>query len=56
MKDLFCLMESKLTSKIHTLDASLLVREAKMNPDVLLAHARMLNKTNRQISSHESRS
>ncbi|XP_012215829.2 uncharacterized protein F54H12.2-like [Linepithema humile] len=44
-KDLFCLMESNLVSKIRLLDASLLVRRAKISPGVLLSHARMLSKT-----------
>ncbi|XP_025995042.2 uncharacterized protein F54H12.2-like [Solenopsis invicta] len=44
-KDLFCLMETNSTSKIRILDASLLVRRAKITPGVLLAHARMLSKT-----------
>ena len=44
-EDSFCFMESKTISKIHILDASLLVRRAKISPGVLLAHARMLNKT-----------
>jgi len=43
-KDSFCLMESNGASKIHILDASLLVRRAKISPGVLLAHARMLSK------------
>ncbi|XP_071579482.1 uncharacterized protein F54H12.2-like [Temnothorax nylanderi] len=44
-KDSFCLMENTSTSKIRILDASLLVRRAKISPGVLLAHARMLSKT-----------
>lgn len=44
-KDSFCLMETNSTSKISILDASLLVRRAKISPGVLLAHARMLSKT-----------
>ncbi|XP_036142112.1 uncharacterized protein F54H12.2-like [Monomorium pharaonis] len=44
-KDSFCLMESSSTSKIRILDASLLVRRAKVSPGVLLAHAKMLSKT-----------
>ena len=44
-KDSFCLMESSSTSKIRILDASLLVRRAKISPGVLLAHAKMLSKT-----------
>ena len=44
-KDSFCLMESKTLSKIRILDASLLVRRAKISPGVLLTHARMLSKT-----------
>jgi len=44
-KDSFCLMETTLASKIRILDASLIVRRAKISPDVLLAHARMLSKT-----------
>ncbi|XP_018352006.1 PREDICTED: uncharacterized protein F54H12.2-like [Trachymyrmex septentrionalis] len=43
-KNLFCLMESKTLSKIRILDASLLVRKAKISSGVLLAHARMLSK------------
>jgi len=38
-------MESKTLSKICILDASLLVRRAKIRPGVLLTHARMLSKT-----------
>ncbi|KYN14630.1 Uncharacterized protein F54H12.2 [Trachymyrmex cornetzi] len=44
-KDSFCLMETRTLSKIRILDASLLVRRAKISPGVLLAHARMLSKT-----------
>ncbi|XP_025986351.1 uncharacterized protein F54H12.2-like [Solenopsis invicta] len=44
-KDSFCLMENNSLSKIRILDASLLVRRAKISPGVLLAHARMLSKT-----------
>ncbi|XP_071579508.1 uncharacterized protein F54H12.2-like [Temnothorax nylanderi] len=44
-KDSFCLMKNTSTSKIRILDASLLVRRAKISPGVLLAHARMLSKT-----------
>nr|XP_012235908.1 PREDICTED: uncharacterized protein LOC105680053 [Linepithema humile] len=44
-KDSFCLMESNSVSKIRLLDASLLVRRAKISPGVLLSHARMLSKT-----------
>lgn len=44
-KDSFCLMESNSVSKIRLLDASLLVRRAKISPGVLLAHAKMLSKT-----------
>jgi len=44
-KDSFCLMETTSTSKIRILDASLIVRRAKISPGVLLAHARMLSKT-----------
>lgn len=43
-KDSFCLMESNTASKIHILDATLLVRRAKISAGVLLAHARMLSK------------
>ncbi|KAL6421674.1 hypothetical protein ACFW04_014489 [Cataglyphis niger] len=44
-KDSFCLMDSNGTSsKIHILDASLLVRRAKISAGLLLAHARMLSK------------
>ncbi|KAL6418947.1 hypothetical protein ACFW04_014158 [Cataglyphis niger] len=44
-KDSFCLMDSNGTlSKIHILDASLLVRRAKISAGLLLAHARMLTK------------
>ncbi|KAL6433571.1 hypothetical protein ACFW04_006573 [Cataglyphis niger] len=43
-KDSFCLMESNGSSKIHILEASLLVRRAKISARVLLAHARMLSK------------
>jgi len=44
-KDTFCLIKSKTISKIRILDASLLIKRAKISPGVLLAHARMLNKT-----------
>lgn len=44
-KDSFCLMEATTASKIRILDASLLVRRAKISPGVLLAHARMLSKS-----------
>ncbi|XP_011171651.3 uncharacterized protein F54H12.2-like [Solenopsis invicta] len=44
-KDSFCLMETNSMLKIRILDASLLVRRAKITPGVLLAHARMLSKT-----------
>ncbi|XP_011631040.1 uncharacterized protein LOC105423095 [Pogonomyrmex barbatus] len=44
-RDAFCLMESNSTSKIRILDASLLIRRAKISPAVLLEHARMLSKT-----------
>ncbi|KAL6416707.1 hypothetical protein ACFW04_011470 [Cataglyphis niger] len=44
-KDSFCLMDNNGTSsKIHILDASLLVRRAKISAGLLLAHARMLSK------------
>jgi len=43
-KDSFCLMESNGMSRIHILDATLLVRRAKISAGVLLAHARMLSK------------
>ncbi|XP_072756028.1 uncharacterized protein F54H12.2-like [Anoplolepis gracilipes] len=43
-EDSFCLMESNSLSKIHILDANLLVRRAKISAEVLLAHARMLSK------------
>ncbi|XP_050457548.1 uncharacterized protein F54H12.2-like [Cataglyphis hispanica] len=44
-KDSFCLMDSNgASSKIHILDASLLVRRAKISAGLLLAHARMLSK------------
>jgi len=38
-------METKSASKIRILDASLIVRRAKISPGVLLAHARMFSKT-----------
>jgi len=38
-------METKSASKIRILDASLIVRRAKISPGVLLAHAQMLSKT-----------
>jgi len=44
-RDSFYLMEDKSTSKIRTLDASLLVKEAKISLAVLFAHAWMLSKT-----------
>ena len=37
-------MESKTLSKKRILDASLLVRRAKISPGVLLTHIRMLSK------------
>lgn len=43
-KDSFCLMESNGSSKIHILDASLLVRRAKISAGLLLSHAKMLSK------------
>lgn len=43
-KDSFCLMESSGMSRIHILDATLLVRRAKISAGVLLAHARILSK------------
>ncbi|XP_070170429.1 uncharacterized protein F54H12.2-like [Polyergus mexicanus] len=44
-KDSFCLMDSNgSSSKIHILDASLLVRRAKISAGLLLAHARILSK------------
>ncbi|XP_070157987.1 uncharacterized protein F54H12.2-like [Polyergus mexicanus] len=44
-KDSFCLMDSNgSSSKIHILDASLLVRRVKISAGLLLAHARMLSK------------
>ncbi|XP_072766287.1 uncharacterized protein F54H12.2-like [Anoplolepis gracilipes] len=43
-KDSFCLIESNSLSKIHILDASLLVRRTKISAGMLLAHARMLSK------------
>lgn len=43
-KDSFCLMESSGSSKIHILDATLLVRRAKISSGLLLAHARMMSK------------
>jgi len=44
-KDSFCLLETKLASKIRILDASLIVRRAKISLGVLFVHARMLSKT-----------
>jgi len=44
-KDWVCLMKTKSASKIGIPDASLIVRRAKINPGVLLPHARMLNKS-----------
>lgn len=44
-KNAFCLMETNSLSKIRILDASLLVRRAKISPAVLLSHARMLSQT-----------
>ncbi|XP_011633971.1 uncharacterized protein F54H12.2-like [Pogonomyrmex barbatus] len=38
-------MEGNSTSKIRILDASLLIRRAKISPAVLLEHTRMLSKT-----------
>jgi len=44
-KDSFCLMEKSTLSKIHILDASLLVRRVKISAGVLLAHAKLLSTT-----------
>ncbi|XP_070169688.1 uncharacterized protein [Polyergus mexicanus] len=45
LKDSFCLIDSNgSSSKIHILDASLLVRRAKISARLLLAHVRMLSK------------
>jgi len=45
------LIESKTILKIRILDISLFVRKAKINPNVLLANARMLNKITAKYSS-----
>lgn len=45
LKDLFCLMESNSVSKIHLLDASLLIRKAKISPGVSFSYVKMLSKT-----------
>lgn len=44
-KDTFCLMDSTGMYKLHILDASLLIRRAKIAPGVLLGHARAIAKT-----------
>lgn len=44
-KDAFCLMDSTGIYKLRILDASVLIRRAKISPGVLLAHARTLAKT-----------
>jgi len=54
-KNSFCLMKSKTISKICILDASLLVRRAKISPGVLLAHARILRKLPPSMPLRESK-
>ncbi|XP_011145856.2 uncharacterized protein F54H12.2-like [Harpegnathos saltator] len=44
-KDSFCLMEGNTMSWIRILDATLLIRRARINPDILLAHMKMLTRT-----------
>ncbi|EFN81348.1 Uncharacterized protein F54H12.2, partial [Harpegnathos saltator] len=44
-KDSFCLMEGNTMSRIRILDATLLIRRARMNPGILLAHTKMLTRT-----------
>ncbi|EFN79148.1 Uncharacterized protein F54H12.2, partial [Harpegnathos saltator] len=41
----FCLMEGNTMSRIRILDATLLIRRARINPGILLVHTKMLTKT-----------
>ena len=43
-RDTFCLLGNSNTHRLHILEASLLVRRAKINPGILLAHAKALSK------------
>ncbi|XP_020299232.1 uncharacterized protein F54H12.2-like [Pseudomyrmex gracilis] len=44
-KDSFCLMEPTSQTKVRIVDATLIIRRAKLSAGVLLAHAKMLSKT-----------
>lgn len=44
-RDSFCLMDPSGYFSVHIDEANLLVRRVKINPGVLLAHAKMLSKT-----------
>ncbi|XP_025162981.1 uncharacterized protein F54H12.2-like [Harpegnathos saltator] len=44
-KNSFCLMEGNTMSRIRVLDATLLIRRARINPGILLVHTKMLTKT-----------
>ncbi|XP_020296352.1 uncharacterized protein F54H12.2-like [Pseudomyrmex gracilis] len=44
-KDSFCLMESTPQTRVCIVDATLIMRKAKLSAGVLLAHAKMLSKT-----------
>ncbi|XP_025154398.1 uncharacterized protein F54H12.2-like [Harpegnathos saltator] len=44
-KDSSCLMEGNTMSRIRILDVTILIRRARINPGILLAHTRMFTKT-----------
>ncbi|XP_025155142.1 uncharacterized protein F54H12.2-like [Harpegnathos saltator] len=44
-KDSLCLLEGNTMSRIRILDATLFIRRARINPDILLAHTKMLTRT-----------
>ncbi|XP_025157444.1 uncharacterized protein F54H12.2-like [Harpegnathos saltator] len=44
-KDSFCLMEGNTMSRINVLDATLLIKRARINLGILLAHTKMLTRT-----------
>ncbi|XP_025154189.1 uncharacterized protein F54H12.2-like [Harpegnathos saltator] len=44
-KDSFCLMEGNTMSRIRILDATLLIRRARINQSILLTHTKMLTRT-----------
>ncbi|XP_025156045.1 uncharacterized protein F54H12.2-like [Harpegnathos saltator] len=50
LKDSFCLMEENTMSRIRILDATLLIRRARINPGILLAHMKMLTRTTAKYS------